>query len=170
MLVLLNGLPGSGKSTLARRWCAHRPLALALDLDVLRGMLGGWRDQRIDAGAAARSMAASAAGVHLRAGHDVVVAQFVERADLPEQLAAVAAASGAAFLDCALLVDPGLAAERLRSRPPGEEGELGEPVEAVAARFTRFLATRPGTVRLDGAQPALEDQLDRAVASARARR
>jgi predicted kinase len=40
-LILLNGPPASGKSTLATRLVAQRPLALNLDIDVVRGYLGG---------------------------------------------------------------------------------------------------------------------------------
>jgi chloramphenicol 3-O-phosphotransferase len=41
-LVLLNGAPSTGKSTLARLYAERHPLTLALDLDLLRAMLGGW--------------------------------------------------------------------------------------------------------------------------------
>ena len=39
-LVLINGAPASGKSTLARMYADEHPLTLALDIDVLRAMLG----------------------------------------------------------------------------------------------------------------------------------
>ena len=45
-LLLINGLPGSGKSTLAARYVADRPLALCLDIDVVRGLFGAWTDFR----------------------------------------------------------------------------------------------------------------------------
>ena len=47
-MVLINGAPGSGKSTLARRYVEEHPLALALDIDVVRGMLGGWLDHPVE--------------------------------------------------------------------------------------------------------------------------
>jgi predicted kinase len=43
-LVLINGAPGSGKSTLARMYVDQHPLVLALDIDVVRAMLGRWLD------------------------------------------------------------------------------------------------------------------------------
>jgi hypothetical protein len=76
-LVLLNGPPASGKSTLAAAWIASRPLALALDIDLVRGQLGRWRDEPTASGLAARALALSMIHVHLRAGHDVVVPQLV---------------------------------------------------------------------------------------------
>ncbi len=51
-LILLNGPPGSGKSTLARRYAADHPPALALDVDHIRAMLGGWRSAPGEAGPA----------------------------------------------------------------------------------------------------------------------
>lgn len=53
-LIVLNGLPGSGKSTLVRRFVAERPLALCLDIDLIRGLLSRWHDQPDRAGQLAR--------------------------------------------------------------------------------------------------------------------
>ena len=53
-LVLLNGPPASGKSTLAARFVSEHPMALNLDVDVIRGLLRRWIDQPVDAGLAAR--------------------------------------------------------------------------------------------------------------------
>lgn len=41
-LVLINGAPASGKSTLAQMYVDEHPLTLALDIDVVRAMLGRW--------------------------------------------------------------------------------------------------------------------------------
>ncbi|RRR98617.1 AAA family ATPase [Glycomyces terrestris] len=102
-LILLNGAPAVGKSTLARRYAEERPLALVLDLDVLRRMLGRWRDDPAAAGARIRSVALAAAREHLAAGFDVVVPQLVGRVEFIERLAAAAAASGARFDEVFLL-------------------------------------------------------------------
>ena len=48
-LVLLNGPSASGKSTLAARFIAEHPMALNLDVDVIRGLLGRRIDQPVDA-------------------------------------------------------------------------------------------------------------------------
>jgi predicted kinase len=86
MLVLLNGPPASGKSTLATRLVESRPLALNLDIDVVRGLLGAWIDVPADAGLAARALAVSMARTHLAAGHDVFVPQFLGRVDFITEL------------------------------------------------------------------------------------
>lgn len=179
VLVLLNGIPASGKSTLARAWCARSTsgLPLALDIDVLRGMLGGWRRMRLEAGLAARSMAIAAIRTHLLGGHDVVVPQYVRQTGFIDELAGIARQTSAAFLECALLVDHRSALERFTTRSagavghgrPDEEGELDEPMDATEEAFTRFLRGRPDAVLLASSEADLIDQLDRAIARARLR-
>lgn len=78
-LILINGAPGSGKSTLARMLVDQHPLALLLDIDTLRGQLGRWSDDPPAAGMAARRLALAMIRIHLVAGHDVVVPQFLFR-------------------------------------------------------------------------------------------
>lgn len=115
-LVLLNGAPGSGKSTLARRFVEDHPLALALDIDILRGMLGQWLDHSTEAGIAAREMALAAAKVRLLHGFDVVIPQFLGRLEFVEQLEELASETGSEFVEIALLSDPADAAQRFTSR------------------------------------------------------
>jgi predicted kinase len=177
VLVLLNGVPASGKSTVARAWCLRHAerLPLALDLDVLRAMLGGWRDALPEAGLAARAMALAAIAVHLRAGRDVIVPQYLRRAAFVDELRAVADDAGAAFLEVALVVDASIAEQRFRARalassaPDADlQGELEGPMGEVETGFERFLAERPDTVRIEeqGAEAVL--RLDALVTVARA--
>jgi len=105
MLVLLNGPPASGKSTIAERLVATRPLALRLDIDVVRGLLGDWLERPTDAGLAARAIASSMARTHLAAGHDVFVPQFLGRAEFIDELALLAVETGAVFVEIALVLD-----------------------------------------------------------------
>lgn len=81
LLIHLNGLPGVGKSTLARLYADEHPLALNLDVDLLRRSLGQWRKRPTDAGVQARRLAIATIGAHLREGFDVVVPQFLARPD-----------------------------------------------------------------------------------------
>ncbi|MEL6891107.1 MAG: AAA family ATPase [Actinomycetota bacterium] len=101
-LVLLNGPPAVGKSTVARLLVDRRPLALSLDVDVIRHQLGRWEDDAEAAGLAARRLASSMAATHLSAGAAVVVPQLVARAGFAEELDAVAANVGAAFVEVML--------------------------------------------------------------------
>lgn len=101
-LIVLNGPPGSGKSTIARRYVDDHPLALALEIDTVRRMLGGWKSDPHGAGQLARGIALEAARAHLRAGHDVVVPQYLGRVDYLAQLEALAQRCGASFTELVL--------------------------------------------------------------------
>ncbi len=115
-LVFLTGAPASGKSTLARRLVDDRPLSLLLDIDTLRSQLGAWRADPGAAGLAARALAREMARVHLEAGRDVVVPQFVQRHDLIDQLRDVAAKTGSRFVLAALVSSAEEAATRFAER------------------------------------------------------
>ena len=102
MLVLLNGPPASGKSTIAGRLITQRPLALNLDIDVIRSLLGDWKARPADAGIAARRLAVAMALGHLASGNDVIVPQFLARAEFIEQLAETTATVSARFVEIAV--------------------------------------------------------------------
>jgi predicted kinase len=137
VLVLLKGPPASGKSTIAQCFVDSRPFSLNLDIDVVRGMLGGWLDDPSTAGPAARSLALVMAETHLAAGRDVIVPQFLGRTDFIEQLAGVANRSAATFVETALWIDRSRAitafAER-RAAPSAQassrRGSAGRPLRA----------------------------------------
>nr|WP_221374927.1 AAA family ATPase [Actinoplanes polyasparticus] len=100
---MLNGPPACGKSTLARRYVEEHPLSLNLDIDVVRGLIGSWRDHAPAAGLLARSIALAGARVHLTGGHDVVVPQLVARPAFIDQAAALAGELNCTFHEIVLL-------------------------------------------------------------------
>jgi len=118
-LLLINGLPGSGKSTLAARYVADHPLALCLDVDVVRGLLGAWTDRPHDAGLLARRLALAMARVVLGEGRDVVVPQFLARPQFIDELEELAGTVGAEFVEVVLVEEPEVAAARLARRAAG---------------------------------------------------
>jgi predicted kinase len=162
ILVLLNGPPASGKSTLAARLIETRPLALNLDIDVVRGLLGAWIDRPADAGLAARALAISMARTHLTSGHDVFVPQFLGRVDFIVELERLADECGVRFVEIALIVDRSTALQAFseRSRAPStpshvDAAELverfGSP-DAVADMYDALgalLERRPNVRRVD---------------------
>ncbi|WP_338024682.1 MULTISPECIES: AAA family ATPase [Amycolatopsis] len=89
-LILLNGPPACGRSTLAGRYVDEHPLALNLDVDRLRNLIGRRRDDPRAAGRLARGVALAAARTHLASGHDVVIPQFLGRTPFIEQLEGLA--------------------------------------------------------------------------------
>jgi predicted kinase len=181
VLVQLNGAPASGKSTLARAWAQRHAadLPLALDIDVLRSMLGGWLEAPGDAGIAARAVAVAGIRAHLGSGRDVIIPQYLYRTAFVDELREVAEAVPADFLECAILVEADAAADRFDRRQvtsstnsapyaPVVHGDLGEhSMTQHVAEFERMLAGRPQVVRLSGTLEEMLDQLDAAVAGVR---
>ncbi len=126
----------------------QHPLGLALDVDVVRGLLGAWRADPTSAGLAARRLALAMAREHLRAGHDVVVPQYVGRSQFVDELESLADAVAAQFHEVLLLDDKETALGRFRHRHAS-----GDPVHRDAAHL----------VERGGGSPHLEEMYDRLV-------
>ncbi|WP_328612299.1 AAA family ATPase [Amycolatopsis sp. NBC_00345] len=135
--MVLNGPPAVGKSTLAGRYAdEHRP-ALALDIDKVRALIGGWREDPSGAGLAARELAVAAARAHLEAGHDVVVPQLLGRVEFLDRLEVLAQETGAAFHEIVLWDTKDEILRRFAERPPRPEHADTAPAE-VAALYDRL--------------------------------
>ena len=160
-LILVNGPPASGKSTLAARLVAARPLALNLDIDLVRNQLGGWLDQPTEAGLAARALAITMANTHLDAGLDLVVPQFLARTGFIEQLEQVARCADATFMEVVLELSRSDAIDAfgLRTRNPThrvhvdaaelvDRSESPDPVGDMYDALEQMLETRPGVHRV----------------------
>lgn len=173
VLILLNGPPASGKSTLADRLVRSRDLALNLDIDVLRGQLGRWEDQPADAGSAARTLAIEMAGIHLDAGHDVVVPQFLGRSDFIETLDRVAVAHRSTFVEVGLMLDRQVAIDAFHARSAKPEQQTHrdasvmvdrstspDPVGEMYDAFRLVLERRPTTVRVTVVRDDVDSTLD----------
>lgn len=138
ILVALNGPPGIGKTTLANRYAAEHPLALSLDLDLVRGQIGTDPTDSDAAWLAARDLVAAMALVHLRAGHDVVVPQYLGRPAFLDRLAGVAAEAGVPHVEVVLMDHRAAALERFAVR--GGDVHLGPE---FYDRLQVMLADRP---------------------------
>ncbi|WP_426565138.1 AAA family ATPase [Angustibacter sp. McL0619] len=147
LLLVLNGPPAVGKSTLARRYVADHPLALDLDVDLLRGLLGRWQDDPGDAGLRARALALAMAAEHLGAGYDVVVPQLVARPPFLDQLEGVAAQAGAQFVEVVLSGDRDGLVQRFSERGPVEV--TAEQLAELHDRLDSFVPQRPRATRLE---------------------
>ncbi|HEX4726366.1 MAG TPA: AAA family ATPase [Jatrophihabitans sp.] len=149
-LILLNGPPAAGKSTLARRWVADHPFALNLDLDRIWEMLGGWQQNYQLAGSLACQLATAMAGTHLRQQLDVIVPQFLGRPRFIDELAEVAAETGAEFRHLVLLPELATTLVRFAARTDHSVAEqltelLGGPDELNRGyqRLVELLPSRP---------------------------
>jgi predicted kinase len=171
-LILLNGPPASGKSTIAVRLAAARPLALNLDVDAVRGSLGGWIEQPHESGLAARRLAIAMAAAHLGSGHDVVVPQFLARDAFIVELEAVARQAEARFIEIALVttLDDTVRAFAARSAAPEnqqhrdasellERSGLGEGLAEMHDRLMDLLDSRPSVRRVEIIRGDIESTL-----------
>lgn len=131
-------------------------MVLALDVDVVRAMLGCWLDDPVTAGPAARRMSLAMACAHLAAGHDVVMPQLLSRVDFVLELAGLCADVGADLVEVLLDCDAADAAVRFdrRSRTSSrqrhqEAAELArrqpEPMAQVCDGLASVMAARPAT-------------------------
>jgi predicted kinase len=127
-LIVINGPLACGKSTLAARFVADHPLAASLDVDHIRAMIGRWQEEPTASGLLARAMTLAAARVHLASGHDVVIPQLIARPEFLEQLEALAAEVGAAFVEIVLSDDKASALRRFEQR--SDAGAHPQHVEA----------------------------------------
>lgn len=130
-LILLNGLPASGKSTLAGRFADDHSMALNLDIDRIRSMLGRWRERPAEAGLAAREITLAAAETHLSSGYDVIIPQLVARPEFLVQLDVLSERVGVAFIELVLLDSK----QNSRQRFVRRNTESGERAHREAAEL-----------------------------------
>jgi predicted kinase len=148
-LIHLNGPPAIGKSTLARMYVDQHPGVLNLDIDSLRRLIGGWRDDFVTSGSLVRPLAVCMAGVHLQGGHDVVMPQYLGRLSEIEKFEAAAQKSNADFVEILVMDSKPESLRRFTERCTAAEEpwhrEVGELVEG------------------SGGLPMLSDMYDRLI-------
>jgi len=115
-LIHLNGAPGIGKSTLARRYADDHPGILVCDIDVLRTLVAGWQEDFHEAGTRIRTTALATITSYLESGHDVVLPQFVARAEELARFRSAAARGKAAYVGVVLTAEPRVVIDRFRTR------------------------------------------------------
>ena len=154
-LIVLNGPCGIGKSTLAKRYGQDHPLTLQLDIDHVWSMLSHWREEKDASAPLSKLIAIEMARVSLEAGHDVVIPQIIQRAELAEGFMKLADTCNAEYIEILLLVKKEEAIRRFIKR--GQEN--GYP--------TGF---RPGSVlEASGGESKLSEMYDNMINAASGR-
>lgn len=165
ILLLINGAPGSGKSTIANRVAASRPMALALDIDLIKHSLGSWHNDPYASGVQARRLAVAMSRQHLQDGYDVIIGQYLARPDFILDLERLADDCGARWVEVILHLDPPSLAERIQRRhltPDRTEHAVNNTLvspndaPALAASIAHLHAQRPHAVVIN-AHGTLDD-------------
>jgi len=104
-----------------------------LDIDQVRGMLGRWLDQPIEAGLLARELAIAMARAQLRVGRDVLVPQYLGQLEFIGRLEELAAEVEAQFIELALISDRDDVVRRFERRSASST----DPVHRDAAELQR---------------------------------
>jgi predicted kinase len=146
-LVHLNGPPGIGKSSIAQMYAADHAGVLNLDIDQLRCLIGGWREDFDTTGKLLRPIAMGMARTHLGAGHDVVLPQYLGRLSEIDRFDAVAHDTGAVFCEVVLMDTKGRSLQRFTDRSAAAELPWHREVQE--------------TVDRSGGLAALEEMYDR---------
>jgi predicted kinase len=174
-LIVLNGPPAIGKSTLARRYVDRHRFALDGDLDGVRRLLGGWRDDPTGATLLARALTLTMARRHLVEGYDVVLPQYLGRPQFLAQAEEVAIETGARFFEFVLMDDRDEVVRRFNARTEAaaepshvDAGRLVATLGGDAALFAMYdrllllISARPDAIVLqcpEGTVDEVDDQL-----------
>ena len=157
-VILIKGAPGTGKSTSAHQLAQDRPLALALDLDMLKHCLGQWDADVTAAGYQARRLALAVVAAQIDSGHDVYVGQFLAKTEFIDQLQNVAEGHGATFVELVLTASVSTLQRRLveRALHPGRPEHLinatvvsTEDVPTLVRAIDRLARLRPSAKLVD---------------------
>ena len=129
----------------------EHPLALNLDVDRIRGLIGRWCELADQSGPLARDIALAAARTHLAAGHDVVIPQFLGRPAFLEQVERLAREVGADFHEIVLLDSKENALRRFVDRAAtdpahaaaSEMSARNDELSTMYDRLLAIIASRP---------------------------
>ncbi|MGB4759618.1 MAG: AAA family ATPase [Candidatus Saccharimonadales bacterium] len=115
-LLILSGAPSAGKSTLAQRYAENNPLALRLDIDRVRELIGGWQTYQPESNILKMELSYAMAATHLSGGHDVVVAQHIPDARQYERFEDIAKQTGSMLCEVLLYMPADEAVRRCIAR------------------------------------------------------
>jgi predicted kinase len=156
VLLHLNGAPGVGKSTIAERIVASRPGWLNCDIDILRTLIGGWKNTFAAAGAQIRPVAREMMAAQLATGLGVVLPQLIMQDRELAQFKSLATVCGVPYVH--VYVDA--SDEELSMR--WQRRNAGSPWAATSQRVLRELGGTAAVLVAGGLARELA-MVDRAV-------
>ena len=162
-LIVLSGPLGSGKSTLAKKYADEHPLALVLDVDLIRLMLGQWRENDEVSAQLSKDMAEAMARINLQAGYDIIIPQIYRQRERLENLKQIAQELNADYYEILLDLDKAEAIDRFLSYKEIRKGGLIErgggvtKLESMYDEMTQLASSRPETVRITPIRDDIDD-------------
>jgi hypothetical protein len=153
-LIPLNGSPGIGRS-----FADRQPGTLNLDIDQVRCLIGGWREDLQAAGEMVRPVAVSTARAHLAAGRDVIMPQFFDAGEEIALFRAAAENDSGCFREVVIMNTREGSVERFNDRGRRRAGSLAWAGQVNRGKGWRFAAAGVHVRRLDlGASIALVER------------
>jgi len=170
-LILLCGAAGVGKTSLGELYIKDHPLSFCIEGDKLITMIGQWYEHESEARNLVFVYTKALARVHLAAGHNVVITSVPTNAGHISEFEQLAEDLGATFIEVLLHTTREDAIERLLKR--GTWGEEGLPplsqadmpvIEDLYDRMAEELKKRPGAVRIDSVDGAIDETYGKLLA------
>lgn len=153
-LILLSGPLGSGKSTLAKKYVDEHPLALDLDIDEIRKLIGQWREHPEDSAKQSKRMAEEMAQINLSASYDVIIPQIYRKLEHVTNLEKIAQETAADFYEVLLDINKAEAIKQFMDRGGFHKGGLIErgggitKLESMYDEMSELVAKRPATIKI----------------------
>lgn len=145
-------------------------LTLALEIDSKRGSLGQWEKDPYASGIAARRLAVSMIRTHADAGFNVIVPQYLARAEFVQELEDVARSSSTMFHEVVLVSSADEASRRFAGRASSPEQNHRDaymlqsrkkalPIQAMYEAMIDMARLRRGTIYVESLPGRIEETL-----------
>ena len=171
-LIVLNGPLGIGKSTLNKMYADKHPLALSIDIDLVRMNIGQWREYPKQSAEMAWDMTIEMGRVALSSGNDVCIAQIMTREEQWQRLEKLAQETGARLIEVLLYASKDEAVRRFIKRGQAAGFEHGyrpgglidrnggiKRVEEKYGEMMDLAVSRPGTIKLHSEYDSTDETL-----------
>lgn len=149
-LIVLNGPCGVGKSTIAGLYAEREPLTLVLDIDEVRRMIGGYRENKVESRLQSLKLAFAMCAAHLESGKDVIIPNIIRAVTDLVSFEIIAKSQHADYYELLLSLPKEAAVERATERG-FRPGSLltSDKLEPMYEELMEVVAKRPRTLVVD---------------------